>query len=85
MIKRIDQELATYSGLQNVEVFACSHVGGHKFAGNVLVYPEGDWYGNITADRVGELVQTHFAANSILREFWRGRSGLSPEEQKLLL
>lgn len=32
---------------KTVKVFGISHVGGHKWAANALVYPHGDWYGNL--------------------------------------
>jgi hypothetical protein len=38
-----------------VGVFATSHVGGHKYAGNVVCYGaahpcDGDWFGGLTAE-----------------------------------
>ena len=32
---------------KRVHVLPISHVGGHKWAANALVYPHGDWYGNL--------------------------------------
>ncbi|KAJ2008863.1 hypothetical protein GGI04_000910 [Coemansia thaxteri] len=29
---------------RNLAAWATSHVGGHKFAANAIVYPRGDWY-----------------------------------------
>lgn len=34
-------------GSKKVKVFGISHVGGHKWAANALLYPAGDWYGNL--------------------------------------
>jgi hypothetical protein len=34
-------------GSKKVRVFGISHVGGHKWAANALLYPAGDWYGNL--------------------------------------
>lgn len=34
-------------GSKKVKVFGVSHIGGHKWAANALVYPHGDWYGNL--------------------------------------
>ena len=41
--------LATYATyVRNVLLtFASFCLGGHKFAGNLVVYPQGDWYGNL--------------------------------------
>jgi (2Fe-2S) ferredoxin len=66
---------------QEVAVRATSHVGGHRYAGNVLIYPGGDWYGYVTPAHVEVLVDQHILAGEIVRELWRGRMGLTPEEQ----
>jgi len=42
-----------------ITVRASSHLGGHKYAGVVVVYPEGDWYGFITNRNVEELVDAY--------------------------
>jgi len=34
-----------------VRIYKTSHIGGHKFAGNVITFPSGDWYGYITPSR----------------------------------
>ncbi|HUV13897.1 MAG TPA: sucrase/ferredoxin-like family protein, partial [Acidobacteriota bacterium] len=62
-------------------VYACSHVGGHVYAGNVLIYPGGDWYGHVTPEVVRQLVDRHLGEGEILWEYWRGRTWLTPEEQ----
>ncbi len=41
----------------DVHVHRSSHVGGHRFAGNVLVYPAGDWYGYVRPDDVDALLE----------------------------
>lgn len=33
----------------------------------VVVYPEGDWYGNVTEEDVAEIVQTHLAEGRLLQ------------------
>jgi (2Fe-2S) ferredoxin len=33
----------------------------------VVVYPEGVWYGNVTADDVEEIVDTHIEGGEILK------------------
>ncbi|KAJ2503401.1 hypothetical protein GGI11_007638 [Coemansia sp. RSA 2049] len=38
--------LITSQGLADrVAAWATSHIGGHKYAANAIVYPRGDWYG----------------------------------------
>ena len=46
---------------RHVRVYLTSHVGGHKYAGNVLCYGavhpcDGDWFGGLDASRADEFV-----------------------------
>ncbi|KAM2708127.1 hypothetical protein EV2_045966 [Malus domestica] len=58
------KEEAELRGLTNqVFVTACSHIGGHKYAGNLIVYSPGSdgsitghWYGYVTPEDVPELL-----------------------------
>ncbi|KAI0243855.1 hypothetical protein L0F63_006675, partial [Massospora cicadina] len=54
--------------------FKTSHIGGHRYAGNVIVYPMGDWYGGIQPSHVGKLVE-HLNSGTIFWEHWRGGWG----------
>jgi len=64
-----------------VAVRQSSHVGGHKYAGNVLIYPGGDWYGYVTPADVSRIVDEHIVRGEVVWDLWRGRMGLSPDEQ----
>ena len=47
LISSLQESLAALGDSEHVEdvrVHAVSHVGGHKFAANLVVYPQGDWY-----------------------------------------
>lgn len=69
-------------GLSNVvAVRRTSHVGGHAFAGNVLIYPGGNWYGFVTPEDVPRLVENHLLEGKIVTDLWRGRMGMEPEVQ----
>jgi (2Fe-2S) ferredoxin len=57
-----------------------SHVGGHRFAPNTLVLPEGLVYGRLAATRSRELVDAH-AAGRMLPGALRGRAGLTAPTQ----
>jgi len=61
--------------LDQVAVMGCSHVGGHKFAGNVIVYSSagGHWYGRVKPCHADALVHTHIEQGRVLKELWRGR------------
>ena len=60
------------AGLDDVAVRATSHVGGHKYAGNVIVYPEGVWYGTVTPAEVPRIVREHLRAGQLVKELHRG-------------
>ena len=53
-------------------VWQCSHVGGDRFAGNVVCLPEGVYYGRVEAGDVLGLVDEHLAGR-IQLERYRGR------------
>ncbi|HEX8078875.1 MAG TPA: sucrase ferredoxin [Jatrophihabitans sp.] len=59
-------------------VWECSHVGGDRFAANVLVLPTGQLYGRIT-DPAGLVSATE--AGQVLTDRLRGQIGLSPAAQ----
>ncbi|KAK9846037.1 hypothetical protein WJX84_004822 [Apatococcus fuscideae] len=79
----------------HVHIHRCSHVGGHKYAGNVVVYGQmspcdGDWFGGVTvanaAQFLSSLVEMEVGSNGplddpCLRPLWRGRIGQSKSEQ----
>jgi hypothetical protein len=73
--------LAGHDLAEKVAVRGTSHVGGHKYAGNVLIYPHGDWYGYVTPADVPRLIEQHLAQGQIVPDLWRGRMGLTSEEQ----
>jgi hypothetical protein len=54
-------------------VWQSSHVGGDRFAANVVVLPEGLYYGRLERDRLGPLLAEH-AARRIELDHYRGRS-----------
>ena len=69
-------------------------MGGHKFAACALVYPHGDWYGNLRVSDAPLLVRAALAPPSsrhdlddlrerlVLWPRWRGRLGMSEAEQR---
>lgn len=77
-------------------VAACSHLGGHKYAGNVVSYmpchpADGDWFGGLKAEDAPAFVDAlaHIeigvdggAEHPVLRRWWRGRIGLHKHEQR---
>ncbi|KAM1130138.1 hypothetical protein ACFX19_045525 [Malus domestica] len=73
------KEEAELRGLTNqVLVTACSHIGGHKYAGNLIIYSPGSdgsitghWYGYVTPDDVPELLDQHIGTGEIIERLWR--------------
>ncbi|KAM1323554.1 hypothetical protein TB2_044786 [Malus domestica] len=82
------KEEAELRGLTNqVFVAACSHIGGHKYAGNLIIYSlgsdgsiSGHWYGYVTPDDVPELLDQHIGKGEIIERLWRGQMGVSSNE-----
>lgn len=62
------------------QVWECSHVGGDRFAANVLVVPDGVYYGNLEADSAVQVIEEHLA-DRIGAEHLRGYTDLAPVEQ----
>jgi hypothetical protein len=54
-------------------VWQSTHVGGDRFAGNVVVLPQGLYYGRVGPDDVGGLLADH-AAGRVHLDRYRGRS-----------
>lgn len=59
-----------------VDVWRSSHLGGHHFAGIVVCYPSGNWYGRITEADIPALIATELQDNDAVAHLWRGRMGL---------
>ena len=57
-------------------VWEASHVGGDRFAGNLVVLPRGDYFGGLDAGD-GPGVVDHYLAGGLDPEFHRGRSSQS--------
>lgn len=41
-----------------------SLLGGHKFAGNVIIYPSGAWYGRVLTCHIPLLIDAHTSQTS---------------------
>ncbi len=62
------------------DVWETSHLGGDRFAANVLVLPTGHLYGQVTGDGAA-LVQAHGRGEVLLGQL-RGRAGLTPRRRR---
>lgn len=59
-------------GIHDVTIRGTSHVGGHKYAGNVIIYPEGVWYGTVTPEDAPRLAREHLREGRLVAELHRG-------------
>ena len=76
LVNEFKQQLASTD--LDVQVHGISHVGGHKFAGNVLIYLPGEngytatWYGRVTHCIVADIVNQTLINGRVISELLRG-------------
>ena len=61
------------------DVWECSHLGGDRFAANVVVLPHGFYYGQVAGDG-GDLVRAH-ERGQVALPWLRGRAGVPAPAQ----
>ena len=62
------------------QTWQCSHVGGDRFAANVVVLPHGLYYGRVTPDNAVAIAQEHVEGRIAIGSL-RGRSCFPPAAQ----
>ncbi|KAF2755646.1 hypothetical protein EJ05DRAFT_513131 [Pseudovirgaria hyperparasitica] len=78
-----DPVARTKSALPPVRVGMISHIGGHKYAGNVVIYippswqanglrGKGLWYGRVTPYHVEGIIKASIMEGKIIKELFRG-------------
>ena len=75
--------LPTFARLQELvgaRAWQTTHLGGHRFAPNVLALPQGILYGRVDVDEVDAFVTT-IESGDVSRSHVRGRSAFPPEAQ----
>eukprot|EP01018_Ginkgo_biloba_P024535 Gb_39241 [translate_table: standard] len=89
LIRKFTEEIEARGLKHRVFVSPCSHLGGHKYAGNLIIYGPsaggeitGHWYGYVTPDDVPVLLDQHIGKGDIVDRLWRGQMGLMEDEQK---
>ena len=68
----LEKELKDKEMMDQVLICMVSHVGGHKFAGNVIIYPGGHWYGRVQPCDAKVIVEEHLMKQRVVKERWRG-------------
>ncbi|KFK27166.1 hypothetical protein AALP_AA8G344000 [Arabis alpina] len=89
LVSRFREEIELHCPRSEVSVSPCSHIGGHKYSGDVIIYGlntnqrvTGHWYGCVTLEDVPLLLEQHINKGEIVDRLWRGEMGLLEEEQK---
>jgi len=75
MISRELREERLRHSQKRVLILLNSHMGGHKFAGNMIIYTAsgaGVWYGRVTSHNVEPIVQETIIGGKVLPELLRG-------------
>lgn len=58
---------------KNFETWRTSHVGGHRFSANIIMLPEGIYYGRVNGDNLDKITDSH-KKKEIYLDCYRGRS-----------
>ncbi|KAG8758886.1 hypothetical protein FRC14_007151 [Serendipita sp. 396] len=87
-----DAATGTDNGQKLALILKISHIGGHKYAGNVILYtPQGPntgtgiWYGRVSPHEVPAVVQHTIIEGKILPELLRGGINVTRKEDCSLL
>lgn len=67
---RVVDELRTVTG-KNDKIGTVSHIGGHDYAGNVIIYPQNIWYGRVMPSNV-QGIYNCLQSGEIIKELFRG-------------
>jgi hypothetical protein len=62
-------------------VWECTHVGGHRFAANVVLPLDGTYYGRVEPGKVVDVVDAHLEKSEISADYVRGFSWMAPAAQ----
>ncbi|EGF79567.1 hypothetical protein BATDEDRAFT_37140 [Batrachochytrium dendrobatidis JAM81] len=80
LMKEFNDAVKEFDMDADVGVYGVSHFGGHKFAGNIIIYRYnsggqmvGDWYGRVRTCHARPILETTVKQDKIFKELWRGR------------
>lgn len=75
---------AAFDEVRPGRVWECSHLGGERFAANLLVLPTGLLYGRVIPEHAPDVVAAT-EAGAVVGPLLRGRVGLPPAAQAALV
>lgn len=84
ILKEFNRILTERNLLDQIELFGCSHLGGHKFAGTMVIYPAGIWYGRVKACHVEQIIEDTCLKGQIIKEIYRGTMNAPTDSQPTL-
>lgn len=77
LLAALEEELAARGvPSSQVAVRASSHIGGHRYAGALIVYPQGQWYGHMTKKTAAQLLD-QVLGGGVLDKCFRGLGNVS--------
>lgn len=59
-------------GPEEIAVRGSSHFGGHKYAGVLIIYPQGDWFGLVSKRNAAAIVDKCVLGTEGMKANWRG-------------
>ena len=65
---------------EGISAWRTTHVGAHRFAANIVMLPEGLYYGRVNGENLEDVVSSHLRGEIFL-DCYRGRSYYSPTSQ----
>ncbi|KAF8399772.1 hypothetical protein HHK36_015642 [Tetracentron sinense] len=78
LIEKFNEEIELRGLKDQVFVSPCSHIGGHKYAGNLIIFSPnsegkfmGHWYGYVTPSDVPDFLDLHIAKGEVIKRLWR--------------
>lgn len=78
LLSALREELAGHPALWDIAVTGCECLGPCFDGPNLVVYPEGIWYGGAQASDAAEIAQTHLGGGAVidrLRRHWPDDDG----------
>lgn len=73
VVKAFEKAIKSRKLGRQVMVSEVGHVGGCGLGPNVIVYPEGVWYGRVEPEDVDEIIEEHILEGRVVERLLRGQ------------